>query len=221
MRETKGTDDIEKLQWESEGWKIKFGEAHFEALEVDYAFGDDPESLIVPSTAVVLRFPVGKRLVGPDDLEPRARFATHLPVYSLEAAAGYFGAGRDVEIEGWVEVAGRLDETMFVSLVRGRSMEPRISDRSLCVFRRVRPGTRKGKIVLAQHRDIEDPDTGGSFTVKVYDSTKVLEDDEVRGSVALRPLNPDFEAIVIDAEDDAVTVIAEFVEVLGTSWDVG
>ena len=46
MRETKGTDDIEKLQWESEGWKIKFGEAHFNALEVDYAFGHDPEVLV-------------------------------------------------------------------------------------------------------------------------------------------------------------------------------
>ena len=29
-----------------EGWKIKFGAAHFEALEVDYAFGTDPDALI-------------------------------------------------------------------------------------------------------------------------------------------------------------------------------
>ncbi len=46
VRETKGTDQIESLQWESEGWKIKFGMAHFRALGVDYAFGHDPESLI-------------------------------------------------------------------------------------------------------------------------------------------------------------------------------
>ncbi len=49
VRETKGTDDIGKLQWESEGWKIKFGEAHFRALKVDYLFGNDPEVLIEPS----------------------------------------------------------------------------------------------------------------------------------------------------------------------------
>ena len=46
VRETKGTDDLEKLQWESEGWKIKFGKAHFNALKVDFSFGHDPEVLI-------------------------------------------------------------------------------------------------------------------------------------------------------------------------------
>ena len=46
VRETKGTDVIENLQWESEGWKIKFGAAHFRALKVDYFFHHDPESLI-------------------------------------------------------------------------------------------------------------------------------------------------------------------------------
>jgi type III restriction enzyme len=46
VRETKGTDDLEKLQWESEAWKIKFGKAHFTALRVDYKFGHDPEILL-------------------------------------------------------------------------------------------------------------------------------------------------------------------------------
>jgi type III restriction enzyme len=46
VRETKGTDRIDDLQWETEGWKIKFGAAHFEALGVNYAFGSDPELLI-------------------------------------------------------------------------------------------------------------------------------------------------------------------------------
>ena len=44
--ETKGTDTLEKLRFESEAWKIKFGKAHFHALNVDYAFGDDPAKLI-------------------------------------------------------------------------------------------------------------------------------------------------------------------------------
>lgn len=49
VRETKGTDKIEKLQWESEGWKIRFGEAHFRAIRVDFAFGEKVEVLIEPS----------------------------------------------------------------------------------------------------------------------------------------------------------------------------
>lgn len=51
MRETKGTNQIEALQWETEGWKIKFGSAHFEALGVDYTFGHDPEALVRPASA--------------------------------------------------------------------------------------------------------------------------------------------------------------------------
>lgn len=46
VRETKGTNELEKLQWESEGWKIKFGKAHFGALRVDFSFGVDPKVLV-------------------------------------------------------------------------------------------------------------------------------------------------------------------------------
>ena len=46
VRETKGTDKLDELQWESEGWKIKFGTAHFEQLGVDYAWGYDPADLV-------------------------------------------------------------------------------------------------------------------------------------------------------------------------------
>jgi type III restriction enzyme len=46
IRETKGTGTVGDLQWETEGWKIKFGGSHFEALGVSYAFGHDPTTLI-------------------------------------------------------------------------------------------------------------------------------------------------------------------------------
>jgi len=46
VRETKGDDDIDKLRFESEGWKIKCGAAHFNAIKVDFAFGSKPEDLI-------------------------------------------------------------------------------------------------------------------------------------------------------------------------------
>mgnify|MGYP003387198498 FL=1 len=46
VRETKGTGVLEDLQWEAEGWKIRFGEAHFHALKVDYFFHNDPNVLI-------------------------------------------------------------------------------------------------------------------------------------------------------------------------------
>lgn len=54
VRETKGTDKLEELQWESEGWKIKFGTAHFERLNVDYFWGNDPKILIEVSPAFAM-----------------------------------------------------------------------------------------------------------------------------------------------------------------------
>jgi len=217
VRETKGGSDIEKLRWESEGWKIRCGEAHYEAIDVDYAFGHDPVKLIEPSgvaPVVPIRAP---RLV--DDADPADRFVTHLPVYSLEAAAGYFGDGHDVEVEGWVEVpheVTRIDDSMFVSQVLGRSMEPLIPDASYCIFRRITAGSRQGKVVLVQHHDIADVESGGSYTVKRYESHKQESDGAVVGTIELRPVNPDFDPIVLEPGDEAeVQVIAELVTVLG------
>lgn len=144
-------------------------------------------------------------------------FVTHLPVYSLAAAAGKFGAGQDVTEEGWVQVsARRLDERMFIARVVGRSMEPKIPDGSYCVFRAKPEGTRQGKIVLVQHRGIEDPETGGQFTVKRYTSEKLSKPDGSwqHSKIVLEPLNPAYQPISIHpSKAEAVTVVAEFLEV--------
>jgi len=204
VRETKGGNDIRRLRFESEGWKIRFGDAHFRALDVDYDFGNEPERLIIPS----------RTILSDDEVTDLQRLTSHLPVYSLDAAAGYFGSGHDVEREGWTEVTGSISQDMFVSRVLGRSMEPDILDGSYCIFRPIAGGTRQGKTVLAQHSTIADPDTGGSYTVKKYDSDVVVVDGERRGSVTLRPLNPDFDPIVIGSSDDDVQILAELVRVL-------
>ena len=185
---------------------------------MDYAFGDNPITLIESTaTGTVVAFSAVSLT---DDVEAESRFVTHLPVYSLKAAAGYFGDGHEVEAEGWVDVSaadvGALDESMFVSEVIGRSMEPRIPDRSLCVFRPIGAGTRNGKIVLAQHRDIADPETGGSYTVKRYRSAKRNVDGEAVGTIELRPLNREYQPIILtNVSDEDVTIIGELVEVLG------
>ena len=139
-----------------------------------------------------------------------------MPVYSLKAAAGYFGEGEPVEPEGWLEVHGfgSLDERMFIARVVGRSMEPKIGDGDYAVFRANPAGSRIGKIVLVQYRGPEDPETGGAYTVKKYNSEKVV--DETGGwqhkQIVLSPLNPEFSQIIIDEEEaGAVKVIAEYI----------
>jgi type I restriction-modification system DNA methylase subunit len=77
----------------------------------------------------------------------------------------------------------------------------------------------KAQVVLAQHREIDDPELGGRYTVKVYESEKVpTEDGGWRHKVIrLKPDSDDarFEPIVLENLDDGeLTVIAELVEVL-------
>jgi SOS-response transcriptional repressor LexA len=149
----------------------------------------------------------------------REAFKTLLPLYSLKAAAGYFGNGEAVEIEAWVEAGGvgKLDERMFVCRAVGRSMEPTIRDGDYVVFRSKPAGTRKGKIVLAQYRGRTDPDTGGAFTVKRYSSEK--ESDGEGGwkhtRIVLSPSNPAYSPIILsESEAEFVQVVGEFVTVL-------
>lgn len=147
----------------------------------------------------------------PADVRP---FVTHLPLYSLRAAATRFGADMEVEAEDWVPGPARLPLTpdMFVARVVGRSMEPRIPDGSLCVFRYGVVGSRQGKLLLVERFGITE--TSAQYTIKKYTSKKVESADEQweHASVRLDPLNPEFEGF--ELKEGEARVIAEFIQVL-------
>ena len=146
-------------------------------------------------------------------------YVTHLPRYSLAVAAGKFLENQEVAQpegdEGWEEAPSGLHPTpaMFVARIAGRSMEPRISDGSLCVFRAGVTGSREGRLVLVEYLG------GGAndrHTVKRYHSRKRQRPD---GSweheiIRLEPLNPEFEAWELNPEEDRFHIVAEFIQVL-------
>ena len=159
----------------------------------------------------------------PRTVEPASeeRYVTCVPLVPLRAAAGAFSDPQYIE-DGdfeWVEVASihRLRKGMFVAQVVGKSMEPTIPDAAWCLFRAPVEGTRQGKIVLVQLRDAIDPDTDQRYTVKRYQSEKAEAGDSWRHvKITLKPVNPDFEPIVLTGADDGeLQVIAELVDVLG------
>jgi len=154
-----------------------------------------------------------------DERVKREAFKKLLPLYTLKAAAGYFGQGEAVEPEAWIEAdgVGQLNEQMFVCRAVGRSMEPIIHDGDYLVMRSRPGGTRQGKIVLVQYRGPADPDTGGAFTVKRYFSEKKADEaGEWRHTrITLSPENPSYSPIVLSSGDEeAVEVLAVFVAVL-------
>lgn len=188
-------------------------------MEVALSTGVHTLAELAESLVVARPEPQPRLLSFEDERAQREAFKTLLPLYSLAAAAGYFGTGEAAEPQGWVEAdgIGRLNERMFVCRVVGHSMEPAIHDGDYTVFRARPTGTCDGKIVLAQYRGIADPNTGGSFTVKRYASEKeIAEDGGWRHTrVVLSPLNPDYEPIVVSADEaEDMQIVAEFITVL-------
>ena len=151
---------------------------------------------------------------------PKERYVTCVPLVPLKAAAGAFGNPQYIEDDGfeWVAVQARhrLRPGMFVAQVVGKSMEPAIPDGAYCLFHGPVAGTRQGKTVLVQLRDAQDPETGQRYTVKRYESVKSEQGDSWRhATVTLKPVNPNFEAIVLTgADEQQLQVVAELVEVL-------
>lgn len=141
-------------------------------------------------------------------------FRTHLPRYSLRAAAGRFLENQEISAEGWVEAPEdlRLGSDMFVAQIQGRSMEPRIPDGSLCVFRHGVTGSRQGRLVL-----VENLESSGNnrYTVKRYQSEKIESAEGWQhGRIRLESLNPEFPSWDLDPEEEKYRILAEFVRVL-------
>lgn len=145
-----------------------------------------------------------------EDIPEDAKNTTHLPLYSYEAACGYFeNGGESGDVLGWVEVRGlrrKLNPNMLLVRARGTSMEPRIHDGDLCVFLRYTPtsgGSRNGEIMLFNLHDDTDPDDGANCVIKTYYSTWELDEDGNRHlkELVLVPLNPQYK-IMRFTEDD-------------------
>ncbi len=151
---------------------------------------------------------------------PEERYVTYLPLVPLKAAAGAFSDPQHIDDDDfeWVAVEARhgLRRGMFVAQIVGKSMEPAIPDGAVCLFAAPVEGTRQGKTVLVRLRDKKDPETGERYTVKRYESEKVPDEESWRHArIKLKPANRDFDAIELTGGEGDLTVIAEFIEVLG------
>jgi transcriptional regulator with XRE-family HTH domain len=149
--------------------------------------------------------------VDPD--QPRPRDAVAL--LTLRAAASPPLPNEETEKLAWLlppKDGPKPSAEWFVAQVIGSSMEPVIPSRSLCLFRPVRGNDYVGRIVLVQHRQLADPDTGGSYAVK-----RVAKLTQTEGGfvVVLKSENGRYKPITIAASSDAeLQPIAELDRVL-------
>lgn len=146
-------------------------------------------------------------------------YVTHVPIYDLHAAAGSFSEVQVFESVQWVALPEHINisEGMFVMRVEGESMNRRIPNGSWCLFKSNPGGTRNGKVVLVQHRNIDDPDHGGSYTVKLYQSDKTIDEHMfLNTKIVLKPDTNAFGYSPIELEDDGedLMIIGEFLTVI-------
>lgn len=142
-----------------------------------------------------------------------------IPLYDLKAAAGGFSEQQDIENVNWIALPDNIQPSkdLFACYVVGESMNKVIPNGSVCLFRAHPGGSRNGKIVLVQHRDIEDPDHGGTYTVKTYYSEKVeAERVLINKRIILKPetTSTGYSPIVIES-GEGLNVVGEFLGVVG------
>lgn len=148
-------------------------------------------------------------------------FSNPIPLYNLYSAAGTFSELQSDKSYTYIDAPPKYNASngYFACKVIGESMNRRIPNGSICLFKQYTGGSRDGKIVLVEHLDIQDTEFNSAFTVKVFSSEKHIHEDGTwsHKSIVLRPNSYDksYQNIVINEEDAAnMKIIGEFVTVL-------
>jgi superfamily II DNA or RNA helicase/HKD family nuclease len=143
-----------------------------------------------------------------------------IPLYDFYAAAGTFSEIQSEKdftlIEG--PAKNTSSNEYFACIIIGESMNRVIPNGSICLFKTYNGGSRNGKIVLVENRDIHDQDFNSAFTIKTYSSEKIVsEEGWEHSSIILRPNSFDdsYKNIIINEENGSrMRVVGEFVSII-------
>lgn len=142
-----------------------------------------------------------------------------IPFYNFYAAAGSFSDMQSDKDYTLLETKEYYDSNeYFACRIVGESMNKTIPNNSICLFRVYSGGSRSGKIILVENMDIQDPEFNSAFTIKIYESKKVVsEEGWSHTEILLKPNSvvSDFENLVL-TEDNAsqMRTVGVFVKVL-------
>lgn len=159
-----------------------------------------------------------KEKVAAEVTNRQAKFT--IPFYDLYAAAGSFSELQASNSISQIEVDEKYAKSndYFALKVVGDSMNRRIPNGSICIFKKYTGGSRNGKIVLVESRDIQDPDFEAAFTVKTYSSQKSIKEETWgHDEIVLKPNSFDkkYKDIILNKEQaEGMTIIGEFVTVV-------
>lgn len=206
VRETKGSDDLDKLRFLNEGRKLVLAERYFATLGIDYRFVSPQVDKYWQSRGAAVKL---KQMAIAS--EPTG---VAVLVYDLKAAATAFSEGQDPEKLGRVYLESRKAKRpgLFVAKVVGNSMDRVAPDGAWCLWQHIgaagAPAPASGEYLLVRREDPDDPRLGG-FTFKRWERTET--------GARLSPVskNPKFNPIPLTPDDEGTTThLARFIEVL-------
>ena len=161
------------------------------------------------------------RTAPPEHAAKLIPYVNAVPLYDLQAAAGSFSELQQAEHTNWISIPSEMkpSENLFACKVVGESMNKIIPSGSTCLFRIERGGSRNGKIVLVEHSDLIDGDSGSRYTVKEYESIKITDESGWRHKkILLKPNSYSDSFSTLELTEDASSsyrVVGEFVRILG------
>lgn len=196
-----------------------------------YVYSTDPETNLYLQTqgagALLPEFEEPENLKTPPAYpfpilteEEAANCPNAVPIFDIKIAAGDFSKEQWLQDCQYAELPDHFTAKpgFFLAQVVGESMNRRIPNGSWCLFREPSDGSRNGKVVIVQSRDIQDPDIDGQYTVKIYRSEKnIAEDAWSHRGIRLEPDSMDFHFKPIVIEPDAINdlrVIGEYVGIV-------
>ena len=142
-----------------------------------------------------------------------------IPLYNFYAAAGKFSQMQSEKEYTLIEGPEKsVEKKYFACRIVGESMNRVIPNGSICLFKPYTGGSRSGKILLIENRDLQDPDFKSAFTIKTYASEKIVKDELwEHTSIILRPNSFDtsYQNIIIaDENAEGLRVVGEFMGIL-------
>jgi superfamily II DNA or RNA helicase/phage repressor protein C with HTH and peptisase S24 domain len=143
-----------------------------------------------------------------------------IPFYNFYAAAGSFTdlqSDKDFTLIGAPSFL-KDNKDYFACRIVGESMNRVIPNGSTCLFKLYSGGSRNGKIVLVENRDLQDEDFNSAFTVKTYSSEKIVtEEGWSHTNIQLVPNSYDesYAPIGITEENgENMKIIGEFISII-------
>ncbi|MCX8483197.1 MAG: DUF3427 domain-containing protein, partial [Crocinitomicaceae bacterium] len=178
------------------------------------------------TTDKIIQFNKPSKPEEPDKIIPiqqslsfQEEFMNPIPLYDFYAAAGTFSeiqSSKDYTLIEGPENSSNND--YFACRIIGESMNRVIPNGSICLFKPYTGGSRNGKILLVEYRDLQDPDFNSAFTIKTYSSEKnITEENWEHTSIVLRPNSYDssYQNIIITEQIAAeMRVVGEFIRIL-------